>query len=146
MSIPNGTPGNSDIIFQPLNTSDEFSSVNSPDLQSLKAARSDNTENPMIGYLNINSLRNKIIDLREVLKHISLDYFVLSETKLDNSFSCTQFQISDYKKRARTNRNKYSGGLLEFVKKWLICNKKFPTNSGFVLAFIAFSRKFGFVL
>ena len=83
---PNSAPGNSDIYFQPLNTSDEFLSVNSPDLQSLKFARSNNTENPIIGYLNINNLRNKIIDLREVLKHISLDYFVLSETKLDNSF------------------------------------------------------------
>ena len=85
---PNGTLGNSDITFQSLNTSDEFSSVNSSDLQSLKLVRSDNTENPMIGYLNLNSLRNKIIDLREVLKHISLDYFVVSETKLDNSFPC----------------------------------------------------------
>ena len=81
MSLTNGTPGNSDIIVQPLNISDEFSSLNSPDLQSLKVAWSDKTENPMISYLNINSLRNKIIDLREVLKYISLDYFVPSETK-----------------------------------------------------------------
>ena len=79
---------NSDIIFQSLNTSDEFSSVNSSDLQSLKLVRSDNTENPMIGYLNLNGLWNKVIDLREVLKHIYLDYFVVSETKLDNSFPC----------------------------------------------------------
>ena len=80
----------------------------------------------MIGYLNINSLRNKIIDLREVLKHISLDYFVLSETKLDKSFQCAQFQISDYEIRARRDRNKYGGGLIEFVKKGLIC-KRFKT-------------------
>ena len=55
----------------------------------------------MISYLNINSLRNKIIDLKEVLKHISLDHFVLSETKLDNSFPCAQFQISDYEIRGQ---------------------------------------------
>ena len=78
----------------------------------------------MIGYLNINSLRNKIIDLREVLKHISLDYFVLSETKLDNSFSCTQqFQMSHYKRGARGDRSKYGDGLIEFVKKGLICKR-----------------------
>ena len=82
-----------------------FSSVNSPDLQSLKVARFDNTGNPMIGYLNINSLRNKMIDLIEVLKQISLDYFVLSETKPDNSFPCAQFQISDYEITARRDRN-----------------------------------------
>ena len=74
----------------------------------------------MIGYLNINSLRNKIIDLREVLQHSSLDYFLLSEAKLDNSFPCAQFQISDYEIRARGDRNKYGGGLIEFVKKGLI--------------------------
>ena len=106
-----------------MTTSDEFSSVNSPDLQSLKAARSDNTENPMISYLNINSLRNKIIDLKEVLKHISLDHFVLSETKLDNSFPCAQFQISDYEIRARRDRNKCGGGLFEFFKRELTSKK-----------------------
>ena len=64
-----------------------------------------NTENLMIGSLNINSLRKKIIDLREVVKHISLDYFVLSETKLNNRFPCAQFQISDDEIRARGDRN-----------------------------------------
>ena len=74
----------------------------------------------MIVYLNINILRNKIVDLREVLKHISFDYFVLSETKLDNSFSCAQFQISDYEIWASIDRNKYGSGLIEFVKNGLI--------------------------
>ena len=73
-----------------------------------------------LNYLNINSLRNKIIDLRQVLKHISLDYFVLSETKLDNSFPCVQFQISDNEIRARRDQNKYGDDLIEFVKKGLI--------------------------
>ena len=46
-----------------------------------------------------------MIDLIEVLKQISLDYFVLSETKPDNSFPCAQFQISDYEITARRDRN-----------------------------------------
>ena len=37
----------------------------------------------MIGYLNINSLRNKIADLRIILQSLPLDYLVLSNTKLD---------------------------------------------------------------
>ena len=90
----------------------------------------------MIGYLNINSLRNKIIDLREVLKHISLDYFVLSETKLDNSFSCAQFQISGYEIRARRDRNKYGGGLIEFVKKGLIWKRLKTFERLIVSAFV----------
>ena len=34
-----------------------------------------------MGYLNINSIRNKIIDLREIVKYLELDSFVISETK-----------------------------------------------------------------
>ena len=41
--------------------------------------------NPLIGYLNINSVPNKIADLRIIIQSIPLDYHVLSETKLDES-------------------------------------------------------------
>ena len=99
----------------------------------------------MIRYLNINSLWNKIIDLREVvLKHISLDYFNLSETKLDNSFPCAQFQISDYEIRARRDRNKYGSGLIEFVKEGLIYKrlKTFETvNSECLCSELTISNK-----
>ena len=33
---------------------------------------------PLIVYLNINSLRNKVIDIGEILKHFSLDYLVIT--------------------------------------------------------------------
>ena len=39
----------------------------------------------IIAYLNLNSLRNKINDLSILIQDISLDYFVLSKTKLDRS-------------------------------------------------------------
>ena len=71
----------------------------------------------MIGYLSINSLRKKIIDLRDVLKHISFDYFLLSVIKLYN------WKISDYEIRARREGNKYRGGLIEFLEKGLICKR-----------------------
>ena len=44
-------------------------------------------KNPLIAYLNINSLRNKIIDLGDIMSYLSPDYLVLSETKLEDSFS-----------------------------------------------------------
>ena len=50
-------------------------------------------KNPLVGYLNINSLRNKIIDFREIIQNLNLDYFVLSETKTDSSFPSAQFTI-----------------------------------------------------
>ena len=68
----------------------------------------------MIGYLNINSLRNKIVDLREIILELSLDYLVLSETKIDQSFPTTQFYIKEYEVRARRDRDKHGVGLIEF--------------------------------
>ena len=40
----------------------------------------------MVGYLNINSLWNKLTDLRVIVKYLYLDYFLLSQLKLDESF------------------------------------------------------------
>ena len=79
--------------------------------------------NPLIGYLNINSLRNKIIDVREVIGKLSLDYFVISETKLDESFPSAQFNISNYEIRNRRDRDKNGGGLIEFVRKGFITKR-----------------------
>ena len=79
--------------------------------------------NPLIGCLNINSLRNKIIDVREVTGKLSLDYFVISETKLDESFPSAQFNISNYEIRNRRDRDKNGGGLIEFVRKGFITKR-----------------------
>ena len=51
-----------------------------------KEDRLNYPRNPLIGYLNINSIRNKISDIREVFGKLQLDYFVLSGTKIDESF------------------------------------------------------------
>ena len=79
--------------------------------------------NPLIGYLNINSLRNKIIDVRELIGRLQLDYFVISETKLGSSLPSAQFHIVDYEIRNRRDRNKSGGGLIEFVKKGIITKR-----------------------
>ena len=83
----------------------------------LKNLRLKCCQNPLFGFLNINTLRNKIIDLREVIRELSLDYFVLSETKLNDSFPSAQFKIDDYEIRGMKDRNKRGGGLIEYVKK-----------------------------
>ena len=61
-----------------------------------KEDRLNYPRNPLIGYLNINSIRNKISDIREVFGKLQLDYFVLSGTKIDESFPSAQFNINDY--------------------------------------------------
>ena len=57
------------------------------------------------------------------MSYLSPDYLVLSETKLDDSFPSAQFSIPDYEIRARRNRHKNGGGLIEFVKKRPICKR-----------------------
>ena len=63
--------------------------------------------NELIGYLNINSLRNKIIDFREIIPELSINYLVLSETKIDQSFPKTQIYIKGYEVRTRRDRNQH---------------------------------------
>ena len=97
--------------------------MQSLDLQILRKLRLKYPRNPLIGYLNINSLRNKIIDVRELIGRLQLDYFVISETKLDSSFPSAQFHIGDYEIRNRRDGNKSGGGLTEFVKKGIITKR-----------------------
>ena len=52
-----------------------------------------------------------------------LVYLVLSETKLDDSFPLAQFNLPNYEIRARRDRDKVGGGLIEFVNKGVICKK-----------------------
>ena len=52
------------------------------DLQMLQNECLKFNKNPLVGYLNINSLRNKIMDFREIVQYLYLDYFVLSATKI----------------------------------------------------------------
>ena len=53
------------------------------DLEMLQNDRLKFLHNPLIANLNINSLRNKLIDLGKILKDLPLDYLLISETKLD---------------------------------------------------------------
>ena len=89
----------------------------------LKKDRLNYPRNPLIGYLNINSIRNKISDIREVFGKLQLDYFVLSEAKTDENFPAAQFNIHDYKIRNRRDRDKQRGELIEFVRKGFITKR-----------------------
>ena len=55
-------------------------------MEDLRNIRKKYFKNSLTGYLNINSPRNKILDLREIVKYLELGYFVLSETNIDESF------------------------------------------------------------
>ena len=62
---------------------------------------------PLFGHLNINSIRNKFDTLDNIVK--AFDIFLISESKLDNTFPINQFAIGGYK-IFRHDRNCYGGG------------------------------------
>lgn len=68
-----------------------------------------------MGYLNVNSLRNKVTDLKVIPEHLSLEDFVLTETKLDESFPNAQFTFDGYEIRARRDRNFISFHFINFT-------------------------------
>ena len=105
------------------NTHKDTHPIDTTDLQMLKKDRLNYPRNPLIGYLNINSIRNKISDIREVFGKLQLDYFVLSEAKTDENFPAAQFNIHDYKIRNRRDRDKHRGELIEFVRKGFITKR-----------------------
>ena len=56
-----------------------------------KQQRIEHAKNTIICHLNINSVRNKFDTLDEIVK--AFDIFLISESKLDNTFPINQFSI-----------------------------------------------------
>ncbi len=98
-------------------------SKESSDLEKLIKLRNKYPSNPLIAYLNINSLRNKIIDLKEILGKALPDILVLAETKLSNEFPTRNFIEQNYQFPIRKDRNEHGGGLMQFNRKGVICNR-----------------------
>ena len=101
------------------------------DLQKLKVLRVKNDSNPIVAYLNINSLGEKINHLREICKESPIDILCVDETKIDSSYPDAQFQINDYQfPPFRKDRNKYGGGKIVFIRQDLITRRlpKFNTK------------------
>ena len=85
--------------------------------------RTKNPNTPLIGFLNINSLRNKITDLRLVMERCLPDVLVIEETKLNSDFKTEIFLINNYQKPIRRDRNEFGGGLMQFVRKGVVSNR-----------------------
>ena len=97
--------------------------------------RTKNPNNPLIGFLNINSLRNKIIDLRLVMERCLPDILVIEETKLNSDLKTEIFLINNYQRPIRRDRNEFGGGLMQlgkglFATEFLLL--KVPISRSFV--------------
>ena len=94
------------------------------DLQKLRVLRVKNDSNPIVAYLNINSLGEKINHLREICKESPIDILCVDETKIDSTYPDAQFKINDYQfPPFRRDRNKYGGGKIVFIRQGLITRR-----------------------
>ena len=76
--------------------------------------------------LNINSLSEKIISLRNVISKSKLEVLCIDETKLDLSFPDTQFKTEGYQfPLFRKDRNSDGGGKIVYVREGLV-TKQLP--------------------
>ena len=66
------------------------------DVYSLQLLKQNYDSNPLISYLNINSLSRKIDALRQICKTASPEILCINKTKLDSSFPDSQFRIDGY--------------------------------------------------
>ena len=73
----------------------------------------------VIGYININSIRNKFDGFSEIMSN-KVDIFIVAETKLDSSFRSGQFTINGFGKPIRLDVSSNSGGLLVYIRNGII--------------------------
>ena len=77
--------------------------------------KSNNPSNLNFAYLNVNSVRNKFENFKEIING-NVDIFTIAETKLDGSFPTSQFEIEGYYSPFRLDITKPSGRLLVYIK------------------------------
>jgi hypothetical protein len=74
-------------------------------------------------YLNINSVRHNIGNIKEFLHKNITDILFLAETKIGNSFPDCQFAVDNYT-MWRADRNSHGGGLMAFMRSSLAGDRK----------------------
>ena len=79
--------------------------------EQLQKLRKENRQRPILCYLNINSIRYKFDELKEILKYKLVDVLIIAETKIDESFNENLFKAEGYKIERR-DRTAHRGGLM----------------------------------
>lgn len=69
-----------------------------------------------MAHININSFRNKFVEIHEIMEMGYVDFLAIAETKLDYSFVSAQYHVPSYA-MYRRDRNANGGGLLIYIKQ-----------------------------
>ena len=76
----------------------------------------NNSNSSSKGHLNINSIWNKFDGLKFVIDN-KIDIYLISETKLDDTYPTAQFLIEGFSTPYRHDRNSKCGGLFLYIRK-----------------------------
>ena len=105
-------------------------------------------KSPIFAHININSYKYKFMDIAQIFQNIFSDIFMISETKLDDSYPTAQFDNPGYKVY-RKDRNTNGGGILVYTREELQIRRLVniePTNiEGIVLEATSDKTKWAFV-
>ena len=114
-----------------INSSNCYSSINDTPAISdncnvnsvLRRLRLNHPQQIIIGHLNINSIRNKF-DLMKTMLTRDIDILMITETKLDDSFPVSQFEIDGFSTPFRLDQNKNGGGgILLYIRSYTVASK-----------------------
>ena len=84
----------------------------------IKQQRVEHYKNTIICHFKINSNTNKFDTLVEMVK--AFDIFLISESKLDNTFPVNQFSVRGYN-FFRRDHNRFGGGLILYINENIPC-------------------------
>ena len=91
-------------------------SSDDPSFSSLKSVPRKNLHQIIFDHLNINSLKNEFDALVDQIKE-NVDSLVISETKLDESFPESQFQIPGFTSPFQWDQNEFGRQIMVFVRE-----------------------------
>ena len=77
------------------------------------------SKNPILGYGSINSLRNKIVRLRDVVAQDPINILCIDETKCDSELLIENYQSPHF----RRDRNSKRSGKIVYVRQGLISKR-----------------------
>ena len=88
----------------------------------MKALKLSNLNRLIIASININSIKNKFDSFKLWVKG-NIDIIVVTETKLDDSFTKQQFAIEGYHLPYSRHRDVTGGGVMIFVREDIPCRE-----------------------
>ena len=93
------------------------STTNLDCMSRFKEIRTQNFNNVIIGNLNINSLAFKFDELRLLVTGI-FGILIITKTKLDKTFSLSQFHIDGFSTPYKLDRNRNGGGITIYIREY----------------------------